>query len=147
MAKRILTDIAHCKPTVRQSQKTFLAALSQTGTIGAAAQLCGIDPHTPSRWIRKYPKFKEEFDTIKEHAERYVVADAIEAEFDRRALAGKEDGQSAIIGMFRLKRINPAYRDNAQMNVTVHGPVAIQFNLLTPAPAQAIPTVEQAEVE
>ena len=144
MGKRILTDIAHCAPTVRQSQKSFLAALSQTGTIIAACRLIGIDNHTPGRWIRKYPKFKEEFDSVKEHAEQYLIKDQIEEQFYQRALAGKEDGQSAIIGMFTLKKIDPRYRDNAQVSVQLQGPVAIQFNVNLPSQQEA-KHLEQAD--
>ena len=143
MAKQKTTDIAHCQPTVRQSQKLFLATLSQTGTIIGACRLLGIDNHTPGRWLRKYPKFKEEFDLVKSHAEKYVIKDKIEHEFYNRALAGKEDGQSAIIGMFTLKRIDPAYRENAQVNLQVTGPVAVQFNVSQPAN----PSITQGEPE
>ena len=128
MAKKTLTDLEHCQPTVRASQKAFLAALTQTGTIISACRLIGIDNHTVSRWLRKYPKFQDEFAQAKDHAEQYVVKDAIEDHFYRRALAGKEDGQSAIIGMFTLKKIDPRYKDSNN-SVVLHGPVQINFAL------------------
>lgn len=74
-----------------------------------------------------------------------LILDNIESNFADRAVAGKEDGQSAIIGMFLAKRADPRYRDNAQVNVTANGPVAIQFNLSnTPTEAKQI---DQADPE
>ena len=142
MATHATKDIEHCKQTVRQSQKHFLAALSQCGTIIASCKAIGIDNHTVSRWLRKYPKFKEEFAAVKAHAEEYVIKDSIEHEFYSRALAGKEDGQSAIIGMFTLKKIDPRYRDNANVSVNLAGPVAIQFNL---SPSEQPKQIGQSE--
>ncbi len=117
---------------VKVRQRALLHALAQCGTYRAAARMVGIDNHTVSRWIKKYPKFKELAAQAKEHAEQYVVADAIEENFYQRAIAGKSDQQSAVIGMFTLKKINNSYRDNAVVQVNASGPVAMQFNFATP---------------
>lgn len=114
--------------TTKARQKSFLVALSQCGIYRTAARLTGVEPHTISRWIKKSPSFKALADEAKAYADKYLVADAIEENFYQRAVAGKEDGQSAIIGMFTLKRINPAYRDNAVVHVNAQGPSAIQLN-------------------
>lgn len=141
----LLTPAHTPAKSVRQSQKAFLSALSQCGTYHKAATLIGIEPHTVSRWIQKYPKFAELATEIKEHALKTLILDNIESNFADRAVAGKEDGQSAIIGMFMAKRADPRYRDNAQVNVAVTGPVAIQFNL-SQAPTEA-KRLEQTDTE
>lgn len=133
------------KKDVLRSQKAFLAALEQTGTIVAASRMIGIDPHTPGRWLKKYPKFKELFDQAKLHAEQYILKDKIEANFHERALAGKEDGQSAIIGMFCLKKLDPSYRDNANVSVQLQGPVAVSFNI-TPQQSEVSPPSQPIDV-
>ena len=132
-------------PTTKARQKAFLVALSQCGTYKHAAELTGVEPHTISRWVKRFPQFKELADEAKAHADKYYVADAIEHNFYQRAVAGKEDGQSAIIGMFTLKRINPQYRENAQVNLTVAGPAAIQMNF--GASKQIAQAEEQASSE
>lgn len=64
----------------------------------------------------------------------------IEDTFAERVKAGKDDPQSAVIGMFLAKKHDPSYRDNANVNVQLAGPVAIQFNLTNSTPAQALST-------
>jgi hypothetical protein len=130
---------------IKAKQKAFLAALEQCGTYGKAAQMIGMEAHTITRWVQKYPKFRELAEAAKEHAEKYVVLDQIESSFYDRAIAGKDDPQSAIIGMYISKKIQPKYRENAQLQVNVAGPVAIQFNL-TPQPSEA-KQIEQAETQ
>lgn len=119
---------ANTELSVKVRQKAFLVALSQCATYSKACKMIGIDNHTVSRWIKKYPKFKELAAQAKAHAEQYVVLDRIEENFYERAVAGKADGSSALIGMFISKKINPQYRDNAVVSVTSHGPTAIQLN-------------------
>ena len=114
--------------TTKARQKAFLVALSQCGVYRTAAKHTGVEPHTISRWIKKFPQFKQLADEAKDYAEQYVIADSIEESFYERAVAGKGDQQSAIIGMFTLKKINTKYRENAQVNVSIAGPAAIQMN-------------------
>lgn len=114
-------------------QRAVLNALRQTGTYKAAAELVGIAPLTITRWCQKSPEFRQLADEACDWADKYVIADDIRSAFHARAVAGKEDAQSAVIGMFMLKKADPRYRDNATVNVTANGPVAIQFNLSAPS--------------
>ncbi len=125
-------SLEHLAGHIKTRQKAFLAALEQLGTYGKAAKLTGIEYHTVSRWIRKYPKFKVLAEEAKTHAQKTIILDSIEGNFYDRVMEGKTDGQSAIIGMFLAKRIDPAYRDNAVVQVNASGPVAMQFNFATP---------------
>ena len=123
-------------------QQAALTALEQHGTICDAARAIGVDPHTISRWCKKSEAYAAKVKQAMAFADTYHTLDAIRSNFKQRALAGKDDGQSAIIGMFLAKKIDPSYRDNAAtVNVQV-GPVAIQFNL------QAVPQAEpQADTD
>ena len=129
--------------STRALQRATIAALRQTGTYKAAAELVGIDPHTITRWCHKFPEFRQLADEACDFADKYVVGDEIRHAFHKRAIAGKEDQQSAVIGMFLLKKADPRYRDNASVSVNLAGPVAIQFNL-TPQPSEA-KQIEQSE--
>ena len=131
--------------STRALQRATIAALRQVGTYKAAAELVGIDPHTITRWCHKSPEFRQLADEACDFADKYVIADDIRSSFHKRAIAGKEDQQSAVIGMFLLKKADPRYRDNANVSVNLAGPVAIQFNL-TPQPSEA-KQIEQAETE
>ena len=109
-------------------QKSALAAIEQHGTLVAAAKALNIDPHTISRWCKKNPEYARKVAEAKIHCDTYHIADEIKQSFRERAVAGKEDGSSAIIGMFLMKKIDPSYRENAVVNLTVAGPAAIQMN-------------------
>lgn len=126
-------------------QRAVLNALRQTGTYKAAAELVGIAPLTITRWCQKSPEFRQLADEACDWADKYVIADEIRSSFHKRAIAGKEDQQSAVIGMFMLKKADPRYRDNAAINVTANGPVAIQFNLSQASPEAK--RLEQADPE
>jgi hypothetical protein len=136
-------SLEHLAGHIRTRQKSFLAALEHVGTYGKAAKLIGIEYHTVSRWIKKSSKFKQLAEDAKSHAQKTIILDSIEGNFYDRVMEGKTDGQSAIIGMFLAKRIDPAYRDNAIVNVQAHGPVAIQLNF--GASPQLTKATEQAE--
>lgn len=126
-------------------KKSALAAIEEHGTLVAAARSLGIDPHTISRWCKKDPEYAAKVAEAKAFSGKYHILDKIEQEFSSRALAGKDDPQSAVIGMFLAKKHDPSYRENAQLQVNVHGPVAIQFNL-SQAPLEA-KRFEQADTE
>lgn len=127
----------------RALQKAALAALEQHGTIVDAARAIGVDPHTISRWC-KSETYKAKVLAAQEFADRFHTLDQIKSNFKQRALAGKEDGQSAIIGMFLAKRIDPAYRDNAIVQVNAVGPSMIQMNFTAPTPQPVVPKDESA---
>ncbi len=123
-------------------QKAALAAIEEHGTLVAAAKVLGIDPHTISRWCKKSDAYRDKVREAQAFSDHYHTLDAIKANFKDRALAGKEDGQSAIIGMFLAKKIDPTYRDNAVLAINAQGPVAVQLNFgaspqVTQAGAQA----------
>lgn len=120
-------------------QKAALAAIEEHGTLVAAARVLGIDPHTISRWCKKSDAYRDKVREAQAFSEEYHTLDKIKASFNERAIAGKEDGQSAIIGMFLAKKIDPRYRENAGVQINATGPVAVQLNF------NASPQLTQAD--
>ena len=128
-------------------QKAALAAIEEHGTLVAAARVLGIDPHTISRWCKKSDAYAEKVKQAMAFSDTYHTLDAIKHNFKDRALAGKEDGQSAIIGMFLAKKIDPTYRENSGIQLNVQGPVAVQLNFnVSPQVIQADAQAEPKKV-
>lgn len=115
----------------RLRQDAFLKKLSETGSVTQSAAAADINLCTPYHWCEMDLGFKAAMESARSIGEKTILA-LLETEIQRRALAGKEDPGSPNLLMFRTKRLDPAYRDNAVVNVNAVGPVAIQFNLNTP---------------
>jgi hypothetical protein len=84
----------------------------------------GIDPSMPYTWATKSESFAKRLEEAKAKGEK-VVLDWYEQTADARAAAGKDDPGSTNLTMFRMKRLDPRYRDNAQINVLATGPIAL----------------------
>lgn len=115
------------KPTAAQvttwtNQESFLSHYSQSGAIYRSSALAGVSPRTFERWL--------ETDNVG-FQKRYEQAQAafLEAkvlEIDRRAFDGTEKnfynskgeftGSTTVysdnLAMFRVKKLDPSYRDN-----------------------------------
>lgn len=117
-------------PQRREKQRAFLQALRETGNKLQAAQTAGVDPVTPLRWAARNPQFAEKVALAQARGDEVQLA-RLEVHLTDRALAGPTDQQSAILLMFRVKRLDPRYRENASVNVLAAGPVAITMG---PAP-------------
>lgn len=115
----------------RALQRAVLSVVSKCGSYKQAAELVGISHVTIGRWCRKYPDFKEQLHAAKADYQEYVIGPQIEAVVHQRALAGKDDPQSAVLAMFALKKIDPSYRENNNLHINSSGPVSIQFGLDT----------------
>ena len=116
----------------RTKKAAFLNALRETGDHQQACELAGIATCTPRQWARRSKEFAEEFRFAREQGDT-VLLSVLEAEIKKRALAGPSDPGSSNLLMFRTKRLDPAYRENAAVNVNAIGPVAIQLNFTVPA--------------
>lgn len=130
-------------PTVtKANQAKFLALLSTTGEFRQSCKLLHIDYSTPYQWAVRSELFAKRLELARAAGEK-VLLDRYEEQIDQRVFVGQSDPQSAVLTMFRTKRLDPRYRDNAVVNVNAVGPVAIQFNLS--ASAQPTQAGEQAE--
>lgn len=113
-------------------QLVFLEALSGCGSVPEAARVVGISPRSPHRWARDDEAFAELMTKARELGLR-VRLDTLEHEADRRAVEGVEKpiyqgGRlvgtrrdfSDLMLIFRLKRLDPAYRDQVPRAPDTH---------------------------
>ncbi len=115
----------------------FLKALEACGNIAKAAEQVGVAPRTVYYWRRRSTAFAERFDVAKEAAD-FAELTRYEQLLRDRIEAGAADKDSAILTMFRVKRLDPRYRDSTTVNVQANGPVAISLGLdPTPGPGLA----------
>lgn len=135
----------HPPALTKAKQRTFLQALKQTGSIAQAAKATGIDPANPHYWASTSVHFAKAFSEAREFGEK-VLLDHYESTLDETVL-GHPDFESVVksqvLRMFRMKRLDPRYRDNAPTNVNVTGPVSIQLNI--GASVQAIQAPDKAD--
>lgn len=110
------------------NQKKFLELLANSGEFRKCCQSVGVDYTTPYQWAYKSEQFAKRLEEARAKGEK-VLLDRIEEQIDKRVFVGADDPQSAVLTMFRTKRLDPRYRDNAVTNVNVVGPAAIQFNI------------------
>lgn len=132
--ERVLRSITPQK-LKRMRQDAFLQKLSETGSVTQSAAAADINLSTPYHWCEMDLDFKAAMESARAIGEKTVLA-LLEEEIQRRALAGKEDPGSPNLLMFRTKRLDPMYRENAVVSVNAVGPVAIQLNFGSPVPTQ-----------
>lgn len=136
----------HPPALTKLRQDAFLALLQTTGNIRKTCELLDIAPQSPYEWASRSSAFAKRFEKAKERGER-VLLDEYEDIVDRRVNAYHLDQQSAVLTMFRMKRLDPRYRENAVLQVNATGPVAMQLNFAPPADKQLTQADEQAEPE
>jgi hypothetical protein len=112
----------------RRKQRDFLVTLASTGRHTYSCKLVGIDLSTPFNWASKSEHFAKRFEEARAEGEKVLLA-AYETQVDRRAFEGKTDPQSAVLTMFRMKKLDPRYRDNATVQIALVGPPAIALDL------------------
>lgn len=121
--------------TIRTPQKRgkFLAALRRHGNATLAAKSIGIGHRTVYEWRADELEFKAEWeDALIEYST------ILEAEADRRAVEGLTNPvyyKGAIVGhiqeysdillMFRLKKLNTAYKDRMEHSGNPDSPVVV----------------------
>ncbi len=121
----------HSPVITRLNQQAFLQALAKCGSKKQAAREVGIDPATPHQWGYKDERFAQKMAEAATRGEQVLLGE-IEGIIDARIRQKAKDPQSAVLTMFRTKRLDPRYRDNVSLNVQAQGPVAITFGLDAP---------------
>lgn len=121
----------HPPAVTRAKQAAFLQAYQQTCSVIKAAKAVGIDDNTPYQWAVRNEQFSKRFDELKQEAEKTLIA-RYENKFDTECLDDKEklNKVTVIASMFRMKRLDPRYRDNAQVNVNVAGPAGVVMEVI-----------------
>mgnify|MGYP001579724170 CR=1 FL=1 len=107
----------------RAKKTAFLEAYALRGTITGAAREAGIDRVTHLNWLRDDQEYVERFADAE-----YRAADLVEEVIRRRALVGVKEpiyyngGQvgeivrySDTLAMFLMKKLRPAFRENAHI--------------------------------
>lgn len=121
-------QISITKERKKIRQKTLLAYyLRNVGQITLACEQAGVDYSLHLWWKKNDPAYAEAFDNAEQ-----MTLDAVNAEIVRRGITGFEEpvfykGErrdtirkwSDNLLMFRAKRLDPAYRDNYNQNVSV----------------------------
>ena len=123
----------------RAKQQAYLTHLAATGRHGLSCQAAGINDCQPFNWGTNSAQFKKNHEAAKLKGQAVLLAQ-YEATLDAHVLdnTDKDDiNKSQILRMFRMKKLDPSYRDNAVPTVNMVGPVAIQFNLALPQTPQA----------
>ena len=128
----------------KQRQREFLAEVRRTGRVMQSCHRCGISSSQPYDWASKSNEFAKRFEAAKLRGEK-VLLDTYEDLIDKRAETGPLDPQSAVLTMFRTKRLDPRYRENAQVAI-ISGPVQITFGV-QPANVVENGTTPQGMVE
>lgn len=123
----------HLPAVTRLKQRTFLHSLIQHGSNGKACKAADIDEATPIKWASKSEQFAKAWDEAKLKGEKALLL-RYETHLDKVLLPDEDMSiddfaRTQNSRFFRMKRLDPAYRDNAVVNVTANGPLAIQFNL------------------
>jgi hypothetical protein len=117
-----------------QLKKAFCRAYAEIGTITHAAQKLGIGHGLVEDWRREDPDFVKDFEGA---AVEYVHK--LEREADRRGVEGIDKGiyykgekvdvereYSDTLLIFRLKRLDPAYRERTEISGPGGGPILIK---------------------
>lgn len=121
----------------KANQRAFLEALSKCGNKKRACLEVGIDDSSPYMWANRSERFAEKMAEAQLKGEK-VQLDEYEQLLHKRISAGTRDPHSAVLTMFRMKRLDPRYRDNATMNVVAAGPVAIMMGMEQPGEPQDV---------
>lgn len=106
-------------PRVRKTQQQiFLQTLEETGNQLEACQRAGIAIRTVQYWAVKDDAFSQKRDEAQQIGD-LVTRMRYEHKLDRDCLSTTQfDKVTAILAMFRMKRLDPRYRDNTQVNVS-----------------------------
>jgi hypothetical protein len=132
-------------PKVRAEQiKTYLDQLSKHGNNLTAAEAAGVDLRTIQYWRQRSASFATKDSEAKQLGDLRTLR-RYETKMDKESLDAPFDKVTSILSMFRTKRLDPAYRDNAITNINVAGPAALQF--VVHASEDASKQVTQAEPE
>src|SRR6266481_9971295 len=106
-------------------KKAFLIAYGKCGMVRTAARNAGVADHSHYLWMDKDPQYRQAFEDIQPR-----VTQMLRDHIISRATAAKKP--SDLLAMFEMKRRDPQYRDNFQIQVNSSGPTQVNFNISAP---------------
>lgn len=125
----------HPPAVTREKQKQFLLNLARSGQHAKSCALAGISINVPWLWADKSDVFAKKFQLAKEAGEKVLLA-AYEQDLDAVVAEPACLPYTSNLRMFRMKRLDPRYRDSqAAVQVNV-GPAAIVLGVEDEPPKQ-----------
>ena len=88
--------------------------------------MANVHETQPFQWINKDEDFAKKYAEAKELGEK-VILGQYESKVDQEALDKEFNKVTGVLTMFRMKKLDPAYRDNSQVHIQV-GPSAVHFD-------------------
>lgn len=119
----------HPPAVTKAKQRDFLNMVQTTGSHGLACKAADIHIATPTIWANKNELFRKNWEKARELGEQVILL-KYETSLDSTVLdhdSFDEVCKSQVLRMFRMKRLDPRYRDNAPAQVNIAGPVNILF--------------------
>jgi hypothetical protein len=104
-----------------KKRETFLSELRLDGNVSRAARVCGARRETFYAHRNEDEAFKAEWEAAVELGEANA-RDVLEEEAHRRAL----DGSDTLL-MFRLKKLDPSYREKHDINTTGEVSIVVRY--------------------
>jgi len=99
-------ETAHSsQSSTQKAQARFLSAFSSYGIVSKACQWADISRRTFYNWKDADEEFCKAFEYSRREYED-SIEERLQAECDKRAFAGSD-----VLLMFRLKKLNPSYRE------------------------------------
>ena len=133
----------HPPAVTKAKQRLFLNTLRQTGSIADSCRAANVDSSAPHYWASASTHFAKAFSESRAFGEK-VLLDTYESTLDDTVLGHPDFDsvvRSQILRMFRMKRLDPRYRDNTVIAINNTGPVAMQLNF------NASPQITQADTQ
>ena len=132
---RITTNGSARNPLTRLAQqRVFLETLSVTGRMDHSCKAALICTSQPRKWGVRSELFAQKWTEAREFGEKALLAqyeDNLDATVlpTKKALNLEDFVKTQIMRMFRMKRLDPQYRENAQVQIVATGPVAISMSV------------------
>lgn len=139
----------HPPAVTKAKQQRYLQVMSETGSHAQACKSAQISENAPCLWAQRSRVFAKEWELARERGEKVLLL-KYESNLDQVLLPDNQLNIEDFAKLqnsrfFRMKRLDPRYRDNATVEVNVKGPAAVQINL--GAPTQSTKADAQAEAE
>ena len=119
----------------KAKQERYLEARQRTGSHRDACAYADCDASMPFYWASKNLLFSKRLDQVTQQGDK-VLLSRYESTLDQAVLGSDtidNVAKTQVLRMFRMKKLDPSYRENAQVQVHAVGPIAIQFNIAVPA--------------
>ena len=117
---------------IKAKKKAILERIRETGRVAQSCRDLGLAVNQPYEWASRDDEFAKKFDAARQQGERVLLAQ-YEQHLDQHVQSVEGIDQYAKVQnslFFRMKRLDPAYRDNAQVQV-ITGPINVMFGMDT----------------